>query len=79
MITDGVLRGAGDMTMFTVANLVNLAIRMVIAVTCAPKWGISFVWMAVPVGWLANYLISYSEYRTGKWRRGEGSYGYHGK
>lgn len=78
MITDGVLRGAGDMTMFTVANLVNLAIRMVIAVTCAPKWGISFVWMAVPVGWLANYLISYSEYRTGKWRRGEGSYGYHG-
>ena len=78
MITDGVLRGAGDMTMFTLANLVRLAIRVVIAVTCAPKWGISFVWMAVPVGWLANYLISYSEYRTGKWRRGEGSYGYHG-
>ena len=27
MITDGLLRGAGDMKMFTVANLVNLSIR----------------------------------------------------
>lgn len=69
MITDGVLRGAGDMKMFTVANMVNLAIRVAIAVTCAPRWGISFVWMAVPVGWLANYLISFGEYRSGKWKR----------
>ena len=69
MITDGVLRGAGDMKMFTVANMVNLAIRVAIAVTCAPRWGISFIWMAVPVGWLANYLISYGEYRTGRWKK----------
>lgn len=69
MITDGVLRGAGDMKMFTVANLVNLGIRVLIAVTCAPRWGIAFVWMAVPVGWLANYLISFGEYRTGRWNR----------
>ncbi len=69
MITDGVLRGAGDMKMFTVANMVNLAIRVAIAVTCAPRWGIFFVWMAVPVGWLANYLISYGEYRTGRWKK----------
>ncbi len=69
MITDGVLRGAGDMKLFTVANLVNLGIRVVIAVTCAPRWGIAFVWIAVPIGWLANYLISYGEYRTGKWKK----------
>lgn len=67
MITDGVLRGAGDMKMFTIANLVNLTIRVVIAVTCAPRFGIAMVWMAVPIGWLANYLISFGEYRTGKW------------
>ncbi len=67
LITDGVLRGAGDMKMFTVANLVNLGIRVVIAFTCAPIWGIHMVWVAVPVGWLANYLISFAEYRTGKW------------
>ncbi len=68
MITDGVLRGAGDMKMFTVANLVNLGIRVVIAITCAPRWGIAFVWIAVPIGWLINYLISFGEYRTGKWK-----------
>lgn len=68
MITDGVLRGSGDMKMFTVANLVNLGIRVMMAATLAPVYGIAMVWMAVPVGWLANYLISYAQYRTGKWR-----------
>ena len=69
MISDGVLRGAGDMTMFTVANLVNLGLRVVLAVTLAPRFGIQFVWMAVPAGWLINYLISFFEYRTGKWKK----------
>ena len=69
MISDGVLRGAGDMTMFTVANLVNLGLRVVLAVTLAPRFGIQFVWMAVPAGWLVNYLISFFEYRTGKWKK----------
>lgn len=68
MITDGLLRGAGDMKMFTVANLVNLCLRVIVAVTMAPRFGIAFVWYAVPLGWLANYVISYLEYRTGKWR-----------
>ena len=69
MITDGLLRGAGDMKMFTVANLVNLTIRVVLAVTLASRIGIEMVWYAVPIGWLANYLISFAEYRTGKWKR----------
>lgn len=72
MISDGVLRGAGDMTMFTVANLVNLGLRVVLAVTLAPQFGIQFVWMAVPVGWLINYGISFLEYRTGKWEQPRG-------
>ncbi len=68
MVTDGLLRGAGDMKMFTIANLVNLAIRVSMAVILAPRFGISMVWMAVPIGWLANFIISYKEYRTDKWR-----------
>lgn len=68
MITDGVLRGAGDMAMFTVANLVNLGIRVCFAVTMAPRFGIAMVWYAVPLGWAANYMISFLEYKTGKWK-----------
>ena len=67
--TDGLLRGAGDMTMFTIANLVNLGIRVAVAMIFAPKYGISVVWTAVPIGWFANWAISYLEYRTGKWKQ----------
>lgn len=68
MITDGLLRGSGDMKMFTIANMVNLGIRVAIAFIFAPIYGISMVWIAVPIGWIANYLISFKEYRTGKWK-----------
>ncbi len=68
MIVDGLLRGAGDMKMFTVANLVNLTIRVALAMTLAPRFGIAFVWYAVPLGWLANWIISFAQYRTGKWQ-----------
>lgn len=68
MAVDGLLRGAGDMKMFTIANLVNLFIRVTVAVTLAPELGIAMVWYAVPIGWFANWFISFLEYRTGKWR-----------
>ncbi|MBO8436237.1 MAG: MATE family efflux transporter [Spirochaetes bacterium] len=58
MITDGVLRGAGIMAVFTTANLVNLSIRVIIAFAAAPCFGIAAVWTAVPIGWIANWLIS---------------------
>lgn len=69
MTVDGLLRGAGDMKMFTVANLVNLCIRVVVAVLFAPRFGIAMVWYAVPIGWFANWAISFAQYRTGKWRK----------
>jgi len=65
--TDGVLRGAGDVVVFTAANLVNLTIRVTVANLCAPYWGVAAVWYAVPMGWTANYLISLCRYLSGKW------------
>ena len=67
--TDGLLRGAGDVKAFTVANLVNLSIRVVVTNVFAPVYGIQVAWMAVPMGWAANYVISFGWYLTGKWRR----------
>ena len=68
MAVDGILRGAGAVSVFTIANLVNLTLRVTIAKFGAPIWGVSMVWYAVPLGWLANFLISYGYYRTGKWK-----------
>ena len=66
--TDGLLRGAGDVVAFTVANLVNLAIRVSVTNLFAPVYGIQVAWMAVPLGWAANYVISFGWYLTGKWK-----------
>ncbi len=68
MTVDGLLRGSGDMKIFTIANLVNLFIRVFISVTFAPTLGIAMVWYSVPVGWFANWLISFVRYRSGKWK-----------
>lgn len=69
MAVDGMLRGAGDMTASTIANFVNLFIRVVWSFLLAPKYGVAMVWIAVPIGWFANWLISYIQYRTGKWKK----------
>lgn len=68
-ITDGVLRGAGDVVVFTLANLVNLGIRVFISFHYAPVWGIGAIWYAVPMGWAANYIISFLWLLTGRWSR----------
>ncbi len=63
MATDGVLRGLGIMRPFLIANMVNLGIRLFVALMFAPRFGIVFVWLAVPAGWLVNFLISYAALR----------------
>lgn len=65
--TDGVLRGAADVLVFTLANLTNLAIRVLVAFLLAPVIGVQAVWYAVPIGWLVNYLISFVRYLSGHW------------
>ena len=66
---DGVLRGSGDTLVFTIANLINLGIRVLVAVIMAPKYGVAWVAYAVPIGWAVNSVISYWEYRTGRWKQ----------
>ena len=68
-ITDGILRGAGDIKVYMIANLVNLTIRVAVAQLCSPIWGIQLIWYAVPMGWATNYLISYVWDHTGNWKK----------
>lgn len=68
-ITDGVLKGAGDVAVFTLANLINLGIRVFVSFQFAHTWGVEAVWYAVPMGWGVNYLISFAWLLTGNWSR----------
>lgn len=67
--TDGILRGSGDVKVYMIANLINLAIRVSVAQLGAPIFGIGIVWYIVPVGWFVNFAISYIWYRTGNWKK----------
>lgn len=69
MSTDGVLRGAGDMTIFTVANLINLTLRVLLANILAPMLGVAFVWYVVPIGWFINVALTFIQYKRGKWKK----------
>ena len=66
-VTDGVLRGAGDVVVFTLANLINLGIRVSFAFGFAGIIGVEAVWFAVPMGWSTNFVISLIRYLSGKW------------
>lgn len=68
-VTDGVLRGAGDVVVFTLANLINLGIRVTVAFALSPIWGVQAVWIAVPMGWTTNFVLSFVRYLSGKWSR----------
>lgn len=68
-VMDGILRGSGDVKVYMAANLINLGIRVLVAQLLSPVFGIQFVWYAVPLGWIVNFLISYFWFRTGNWKR----------
>lgn len=68
-ITDGILKGAGDVVVFTLANLINLGIRVFVSFRFAESWGVEAVWYAVPMGWGINFLISFLWFLTGNWSR----------
>lgn len=68
MATDGVLRGAGDVVPFTLANLVNLSIRVLASYLLAPVVGVQAIWYAIPMGWIANFIISGLRYLSGRWK-----------
>ena len=52
MVTGGILRGLGDMKLFTVASIANLSLRVIISMLFAPRYGVSVVWKVVPAGWI---------------------------
>ena len=56
MATDGVLRGLGIMRPFLVANIVNLAIRLSVALICAPRFRHRLC-LACDTSWLACKLF----------------------
>lgn len=68
VITNGVLRGSGDMRVFLASTATNLSTRVIFAYALAFLIGESAIWWAVPCGWIFASTISVIRYKTGKWK-----------
>lgn len=67
VITNGVLRGSGDMKVFLLSTLTNLSTRVICAYTLAFILGEEAIWWAVPLGWILASLVSVIRYKSDKW------------
>lgn len=68
MATGGLLRGSGDMKLFTTAAIANLSFRVIGSIILAPRFGVGVVWYVVPAGWIIYFTICYMAYRSGRWK-----------
>lgn len=67
-MSSAVLRGTGDMTVFTLAALANLAVRVSLTYAFATATAGMVIMWANPVGWATSFIISYTSYKMGKWK-----------
>jgi putative MATE family efflux protein len=68
VITNGVLRGSGDVNMFMLSSLTNLSVRVLCAYLLAFFIGQSAIWWAVPLGWTSASIVSIIRYHGEKWK-----------
>ena len=66
-VSNGLLRGAGDMGAFMLSSVVNLFSRVAIAYLLAHFIGASAIWWSIPTGWAIGALFSFLRVRSGKW------------
>lgn len=64
LVSDGVLRGAGQMKQFMAATFTDLILRVILAFVFSRFWGSTGIWMAWPVGWTIATGMSLLYYRN---------------
>ncbi len=69
LIADGVLRGAGAMTQYTIATFTDLILRVVLAFVFFERFFEIGIWMAWPVGWAIATIMSLMFYLCGTWKK----------
>ena len=67
LVTDGVLRGAGEMLKFMIATLTDLCLRVILALILVKEFEVVGIFTAWPVGWLIAASMSVLFYKKDKW------------
>ncbi len=68
-VSNGLLRGAGDMGAFMLSSVTNLVCRVVIAYLLAHFIGSSAIWWSIPIGWAVGAIFSFLRVWSGKWAK----------
>jgi putative MATE family efflux protein len=69
-IYQGVMRGAGDTLIPMFFSLFSLwVIRIPLAFFLSGKFGEAGIWWAIPSGWVIGLILSFSYYKTGRWKK----------
>ena len=69
IITDSILRGAGDMVPFMVSTFSDLILRAGLAFIFSSFLGAVGIWLSWPIGWAVGTIISIAFYRSGHWSK----------
>ncbi len=67
--TDGILRGAAMMKQFMTTTLVDLCLRVVLAIVLSKSFGTRGIWSAWPIGWSVATAMSLYFYVKAPWRK----------
>ena len=69
-IYNGVMRGAGDTLIPMFISLLSLwFIRIPMAWFLSGEIGASGIWWSIPAGWVIGLSLSFSYYKSGRWKR----------
>lgn len=68
-VSNGLLRGAGDMGAFMLSSVANLFCRVAAAYLLAHFIGVSAIWWSIPTGWVIGSVFSILRVKGGKWSR----------
>lgn len=67
---NAVMRGAGDVIFPMFITLIGLwVVRIPFAYYFSDIWGEKGVWWSAPVGWGVGMILSYSYYKTNRWKK----------
>lgn len=68
-VTDGVLRGAGDMKSFMFSTFSDLIVRVAVSYLFVPVIGFLGICLSFPIGWLIGMAFSLLFYLKGSWNK----------
>lgn len=69
LISNGVLRGSGDMKIYMLSTLSDLFVRVAACYMLGNIIGEKSLWVSIPIGWLIGTAISSIRYYSNKWTK----------